>query len=140
MHVDRSNESNVAAVGRPDDGFEVISRLTKNFAGILAVGIHLPDFFTAIFAAEEDNPGAIRRDGAVVAIVRELERRAAEDGSVPEAGFFRRGLPARHKNMIAIREPVHGTRWKRVRQNDGMSFPAAHYAEKETGAVGKSQV
>src|SRR5580704_7321740 len=107
MDVHRPYKCNVAAVGRPNDGLEVISRLTKNFAGLLAVGLHLPDFLAAVFPTKEDDLSAIRRDCAVFAIIGEFDRRATEDRSVPQAGFLRWRRGARYKNMTTIWEPVH---------------------------------
>src|SRR5580700_3491173 len=54
VDIDSPNEGDVPAVGRPNDGLEVISGLAKNLARLLSVGLHLPDFLAAIFTAKED--------------------------------------------------------------------------------------
>src|SRR6266478_2390751 len=127
-------------VGRPNDGLAVFSRLAKNSARLLAIRLHLPDFFMTVVRADKNNSRAIGRDGAAFGGVHELARCSTEDGDTPQAGSLGGRRAARRQHMGAVRKPTDKMGISAARYGDGMSFSSAHRAEKDACFAGESKV
>src|SRR5229473_638606 len=88
LAIDRPQEGNAMPIWGPNDGLATVAWLAQDFARVLAIGLHLPDFFMTVVAADKNNLRTIGRDSAAFGSFHEFAGCATEDRDAPQAGLL----------------------------------------------------
>src|SRR6266849_5516714 len=107
---------------------------------LLAVRLHMPDFFMAVVAADKDNLRAVGRNRAAFGGVHEFAGRATENRNAPEAGLLRGRGTACRQHMAAVGKPTNEKGLPLTGYGDRVSLSSAHRAEKDSRSVRESEV